>query len=325
MPSDDAGTILSGEPAANPAPNGADPGATPPAPQAPDGPGTPPAPNGSGPAPNGSEPQWWQSFAEGFDKSEAMSWRNIASRYKEPTEFAKAHIEMRKNFDARIPVPGQDAKPEEWEKVWERLGRPKEPKEYKWTDPTDFQLDDTDKAYRDAMSMVFHRAGLNQQQLSTIENAHFEQLKLINDARAAARGAAPEKTKAVLKEVWGADKLDANLNMANTAVIHYGGSKSKDIVNITLADGTSLGSHPAFIEMMARIGKDRAEDDRDPTPFNVGARESAQQEIERIEAEALKAGYTPTHPQWPHKQLDALYQRAYGTRNMGAQPFGKGA
>ena len=76
---------------------------------------------------------------------------------------------------------------------------------------------------------------------------------------------------------------------------------------------------------LVRIGKDRAEDDRDPTPFNVGARESAQQEIERIEAEALKAGYTPTHPQWPHKQLDALYQRAYGTRNMGAQPFGKGA
>lgn len=270
--------------------------------------------------PNGHGNAWWHSFADGLDKSEAMTWRNFASRYTSPQEFAKAHIEMRKTYDTRIPVPGPDAKPEDWQKVYDRLGRPKEPSEYKFSDPEDFELDDTDKSYRDAMSQAFHRVGLNQWQVSELEKAQYEQIKLFRDSQKAARERAVEQAQKTLKAEWAAD-YDRNLKLANTSLVTYGKDDAPNLAALTLADGSTLGAHPAFIKMMARIGAERAEDDREPTPFNASARESAQAEIKRIEEEALARGLDPLHPDWPRDQLRPLYQKVAGSRNLGADPY----
>ena len=287
--------------------------------------GAEPAANGDGN--NGQPAAWYANFSQGLDKSEAMSWRNMVSRYTAPQDFAKAHLELRKSHDARIPVPGADAKPEDWGKVFDKLGRPKDPKEYKWTDRFDgFEIDDTDKAYRDGMAPVMHRVGLNQWQVSELEKAQVEQMKLMRDAQIAARQAAPEKAKKQLaSRGWTGDTLTRNLQVANTAVVHYAGQeRAKGLVNITLADGSTLGSHPDFIEMMAKIGSERAEDDREPSTFNVNQRESAQAEIDRIEKEYMARGLGPTSREWAHDtKLNDLYGKVHGSKNRGPQPFNR--
>src|SRR5262245_20654688 len=63
--------------------------------------------------------------------------------------------------------------------VWDKLGRPKSAKEYKFTDKFEgFELDDTDKSYRDAMGGVFHRIGLTQRQVAELEKAQVAQIKV---------------------------------------------------------------------------------------------------------------------------------------------------
>src|SRR5262245_4579644 len=99
--------------------------------------------------------EWWQRFSDGLDKNEQLSWRNTASRYKEPQAFARAHIQMRTQA---IFLPKDDDKDRDkkLDTVYERLGRPKESKDYKFDDPKDFTLDDTDKDYRESFRGVAH-------------------------------------------------------------------------------------------------------------------------------------------------------------------------
>lgn len=281
-----------------------------------------PTPNGSAPTdasavdPNGHGNAWWHGFADGLDKSESLSWRNTASRYTTPQEFVKSHIELRKSFDNRIPVPPQDAKPEDWGKVYDKLGRPAKPEEYKFADKfVDFELDETDKTYRDGMRPVLHRVGLNQWQVNELEKAQVEQIKLARDSQIANRSRAVETAQKSLKAEWTSD-FDRNIKMANTTLATYGRDDAKNLAALTLSDGSTLGANPAFIKMLARIGSERAEDDREPSAFNANMRESAQAEIDRLKQESIAKGLSPADPGWPHAQMDALYKKVHGSKNQ---------
>ena len=84
--------------------------------------------------------------------------------------MAKQYVQTQQEIRNRIRVPASDAKPEEWGEVWGKLGRPEKPDGYKFADKYDgYDMDDTDKSYRDSMRPVLHRIGLNQWQVSEIE------------------------------------------------------------------------------------------------------------------------------------------------------------
>lgn len=256
--------------------------------------------------------EWFREFLNGLDKSEAMSFRNHASRYKAPNEFARAHIELHKQavFLPKAEDRDADAK---WDKVFERLGKPKEAKDYKFTDPKDLQLDDTDKDYRESFRSVAHRARLTQNQVEFLEGWQYENAKLMRDAQATATEEAPRKARNLLRSRW-AGEFDRNVNDANLAFKHYAGSKASELAKTRLADGSYLADHPEFVAMMARVGKDRGEDDTVITDMNRSRAEDAKSEIEKITNEALGKGLDPTHRNWPHEQLDKLYRKAHGSR-----------
>lgn len=278
--------------------------------------GRPPA-NGAVPA-NGQPPNvtpagdpWWKGMQTGLDQSEALSFRNMASRYKEPADFAKAHLELRKT----AIIPPKDDKPEAWEQVWDRLGRPKDAKEYQ-LDFAGYQLGDGEKETAEQFKTVAHREGLLPRQVTALTKWQGELAKTQADAFQAKAQAIKADREKLVKAEWGQDytaKKGAVLSGLKQVTSEQ---QLKAIATARLDDGTYVVDHPAFANVFASFGERLSEDSRDPLAFNTNAKESVQAEITRIETEAAQKGLSPVSPNYPHQQLNALYDKLYGTKPM---------
>jgi hypothetical protein len=272
------------------------------------------APNGSDaedkPVPQGA---WYANFVQGLDKSEAMSFRNTASRYTTPQDFAKSVVEMRKTA---IFAPKPDAKPEAWEAIFDKLGRPKEAKAYV-LDFGDVELDDSEKELAETgFKPVAHRLGLLPDQVKGLTQWQGKIKQTQTDAAIARANKTGDERAKALRDAWG-QQYDANKSyVANVVKGNTDKQGFEQIASARLDDGTYVVDHPAFANLFAKLGSQMAEDDRDPTVFNASARESAQSEIDKIESEAITKGLHPGDPRWPHQQLKALYARAHGTRPL---------
>ena len=192
--------------------------------------------------------------------------------------------------------------------AFERLGRPKHPSDYKWTDDPELGLTEDDKGYRDYMARTFHGIGLNPRQVRRLEKTQLEWVKTQRDAPTTRRSTAAQRARGELGKDWG-QEADARIAAANRAFKEHAGSRDASVLaKLELSDGTPLNSHPAFIRMLANVGA--------ATPARTGRAGSAQEEIERIQKEALGKGLDPTSQRWPHKELERLYDEAYGSEPL---------
>lgn len=294
------------------------PAATPAAPAATPAVETPPANPASSPPATFEQARWREFFGTGLDEETNKTWSSLSSRINSPQDMAKQYVQTQQEIRNRIRVPANDAKPEEWGEVWGKLGRPEKPDGYKFADKYDgYDMDDTDKSYRDSMRPVLHRIGLNQWQVSEIEKGQVEQLRMQRDAMVAKVNDVHQKNAQQMRTEWGAD-FDRNMSVARLEL--QASPDAAKLVRIQLADGTFLGENPDFVRYVQKNGQMKSEDDRTPSVFNSGMRQSAQDQIDTIEKEATAKGLTPTHRDWPHDKLVPLYQKVHGSR--GGAPFG---
>jgi len=255
---------------------------------------------------------WRSMFTQGLDEPMQKQWSSIAGRYQSPAEFAKSHIELR---NTAIFVP-KDDKPEAWDQVYDRLGRPKAPTDYKWNHIPDAPpLDEAEQEVRNGFAPVSHRLGMTQKQLDGVIQWHDQQRKVQTDAAIARANTTTETNIKTLKAEWGPD-YDRNVAHHQTALRHYAGQDFKVVAGLRLSDGTFVADHPAIARMMSKIGSERAEDNRFAESFNPSSVADAKAQIQKIESEALAKGLNPTSPEWPHAQLDPLYARANGSKKM---------
>jgi hypothetical protein len=272
-------------------------------------PTSPPAPTKAA-EPAANDNAWHKQFATGLDETVAKDWINWSSRYKEPAEFAKSYVEFRKTA---VVLP-KDDKPESWDPVWNRLGRPEAPDKYQWNHLKDAPaLDEAEQGVRNGFAPVAYRAGLNQKQIDAVVPLHDQQRKITTDAMTAKAETAHKEGIKALKGEW-KDDFDKNVQFHGQAFKAYAGDMAKDLAGLRLADGTFVFDHPGIVKMMSKIGAERAEDGRQAEQINASTRDSAMTEIAKIENEATSKGLYPSHPMWPSEQLKALYGRAYGTK-----------
>jgi hypothetical protein len=98
---------------------------------------------------------------------------------------------------------------------------------------------------------------------------------------------------------------------ANRAFTEHAGRDAKVLSQLELSDGTALTSHPAFIKLMASVGE--------ATPARGGSGGSAgspEEEIARIQKEALAKGLIRRRSVGLHKELQSWYEKAYGTDEL---------
>lgn len=268
---------------------------------------------------NGSPNQtaWYSTFTTGLQGEEAQSFTSYASRYQDPASFAKAVTNLRKSHDSRIPLPSPDADEKSWGEIYDKLGRPKAPTEYKFNHIAGApDLADVEVEARENFRGVAHKLGLSQKQIDGLTQWNDTFRKTQYEAFQKAPQFAAQKSVETLKSEWGPD-TDRNLGIYRTSVKQYAGEDYKDIAGIRLDDGSYLGDNPKFVKMMTRVGLERAEDMRGVPLMGTAELETIDQRIQEIEYEAAKQGKLVSEEPF-YSQRKALYEKKLGNKNLGS-------
>ncbi|OPL13583.1 MAG: hypothetical protein AVO39_10310 [delta proteobacterium MLS_D] len=177
----------------------------------------------------------------------------------------------------KIPVPGEGAGPEEWEDVFNRLGRPDTPDEYGLKLPEELPPGVVaDEAALKEFQTLAHEAGLLPHQVKGIYDWYNG--KIISAATQANQQQQEQLADAQkeLKEEW-KGAYDEQLRLATRAFKSF----AEDDPKIAKLD-ESFGNNPNFIRLMARIGKAMSEDKLKGVTQSTYTPEDARSELTRI-------------------------------------------
>lgn len=155
----------------------------------------------------------------------------------------------------RVTIPSAEAKPEEMDAFWNRLGRPEKPEGYQFNavkEEAMYKPSDDDRAW---FSKTAHALGLSAKQASALFDAYVEK----NDGVMVLSNQEAEKSLAAaevaLRKDWGAFYSD-RLAVAKQAITKVAGPEFADFLN-----DTGLGNHPAlakaFYKIASLLGEDR--------------------------------------------------------------------
>jgi hypothetical protein len=281
---------------------------------------TSPSPSGysSGGQPSGGQQgPWYSSFASGLEGPDAEAFSSYASRYQDPSSFAKGFVNLRKSFDSRIPLPGPDADESQWGEIYDKLGRPSDPTQYQFNHLQDApELADIEVEARENFRGVAHRLGLTQKQIDGLTQWNDSFRKTQYEAFENAPKYAAEKAKEVLTKKYGPDR-DRNLNVYRNTAKQYFGEDLDAASRLRLDDGSFALDHPAIVDAFIRIGLERQEDQRGIPMLSSGERESVMSQIQQIEQEAIQNRKSTAEEPY-YSRLRNLYQKLEGKGKIGA-------
>lgn len=274
---------------------------------------------GQDPAPGQSQAQsdWREIIPESFREA---SW---ATKYKTADDFFKGVDWMnqtigKKNVVQGIELPGEDAKPEDWDAFYNSLGRPEKPDGYELPElkdiPEGFVLPE-DKQFWANMA---HKHGLTKKQAAGLFSEFMqdmsERYKSALEGSASAMVEAAKKrmqeSADVLKGEWG-DDFGANLNLAKRAAEHLGILDS--------LDQSGAGNDPAVLKLAAELGKMLGEDNmRRGDPSGGGM--TKEEALAKITAIKASPEYNSFNPAFGEKRSEV--ERLLRTYFPGEQTHG---
>ena len=224
-------------------------------------------------------------------------------------DFVKSYLHSQKLVGAdKIPVPNKLATDEDWNAVYERLGRPETPDGYKYELPKETKLEEkTLKAF----SEEAHKLGLLPKQAQGIINYYnsiaeqSEQNALVNEE------AAKAEAEVELRKEYG-PAYDLKIAQArNLATNTFGADFLR---NTKLADGSVLGNHPqvvrAFADLASKISEDGIVQGEATSVMTVKEIDS---EIESL-TQPGSAYWDKTHVN--HRKAVGEVQRLYQLKNQ---------
>jgi len=168
--------------------------------------------------------------------------------------LVKSYVHAQKMIGSdKIPVPNKYATDEDWQAVYNKLGRPESPDAY------EFKFDDKSPIDENALKgfkEAAHKHGLLPKQAEGIMNFYNEMTQnYIQDINSKSEQGRMNAEQSLKKE-WGA-AYDNKLQQAGTVANKY---LDKDFMDLTLSDGTRVGDHPGFVKAFANIAGELGED-----------------------------------------------------------------
>lgn len=188
---------------------------------------------------------WWEGIKEEPIR-EYMKTKNYAN----PEEAARAAWSANKLLNERgdpnsIIAPKPDAKPEEWDAFFNKLGRPESPDKYEFKHPEGVTVDaDLEKLGRN----IFHNLGATPAKAQAAMDMWNKAVMEKTAANAEAERVANETELGELAKTWGAD-LDKN-KAAGERVMKALGLDAKFMEKIEGQIGSA-----AVVELLAKIGR----------------------------------------------------------------------
>lgn len=204
----------------------------------------------------------WRKAIAGDDEKELKRLQ----RFADLKAYDKSAQDSQKALrdSGRIKLPGKDATDEDRASYYKAIGVPEKADAYKITLPQGYEPDEEAKASLETIKGFLHKRGGHAASPETVQAAHDLYIELLTDAgaKASARAVeAKETTESKLRGEWRHD-FDHNMQLAEHAVAFYGpkGLDASEVMNMPMADGSTLGSQEWFVRFLANVGTHSAED-----------------------------------------------------------------
>ena len=229
------------------------------------------------------------------------------SKFTEIDALAKSYINATKMIGSdKIAVPTNNSTEDQWNEVYNKLGRPESPDKYK----LDFKSEvaPVDENAIKSFAEVAHKTGLNEKQAQAIldfykqnsENS-VQQLKIDTET-------AQAQAEQQLRQEWG-KQYESNITKAASVAK---ANMSGDVLDMQLKDGTRLGDHPEVIKGFAKIAGLLSEDKMaTPESETVDQGRDLETEISKIVNDRSGPYWNKTHPD--HSKM---VQQVYTMREM---------
>jgi hypothetical protein len=229
---------------------------------------------------------WKEAISE-----EYRSNPNI-EKFTEIDALAKSYINAVSMIGAdKISLPGKSATDEQWNEVYNKLGRPESADKYTLEFKTDVASIDENTIKGFAQNA--YKLGLNNKQAQGILEFYKSKLESSAKEMNVNMEYAQEQAANSLRAEWG-KSYDENLRKASSIAQTY---LEPELLDTQLRDGSRLGDNPKIIKAFANIANLLSEDKIIGTEAdNVLQGREIEKEIEELTSDRQGAYWNKTHP-----------------------------
>lgn len=209
----------------------------------------------------------------------------------------------------KIAIPGKWSDADDWNQVYDKLGRPSSSEEY----GLKFEVPDggeADPALTGWFADTAHKIGLNPTQAQQLADSYIELTGAAGQPGVDLETAKAEST-AQLRQEYG-KAFDDRLGKGNNFIGEFA---ADGLMDIRLEDGTPLMNHPSFVRTIVNaaqyihesVSEDKMVGDKDSNAFTPG---EAQKQLEEV--------MRPDSPYWDsrHPQHTVYVNRALSINEM---------
>jgi hypothetical protein len=197
--------------------------------------------------------------------TQPVSWKNSISeqyrtnpnieKFTEIDALAKSYINAVSMIGTdKIPLPNKNATEEQWNEVYNKLGRPESPDKYKLELKTEAAA--VDENVIKGFAENAHKLGLNNSQAQGILEFYKQTLESGAKDMSITMESAQANAANELRKEWG-KSYDENIQKAASIAKTYLGS---DVLDTQLRDGSRLGDNVKVIKAFANIAGLLSED-----------------------------------------------------------------
>ena len=213
-------------------------------------------------------------------------------KFTELDALAKSYINAVSMIGTdNIPLPGKTATDEQWNEVYNKLGRPESADKYTLELKTD--VAPVDENVIKGFAQNAHKLGLNNKQAQGILEFYKQTLEGSAKEMSVNMESAQAEATNTLRSEWG-KSYDENLRKASSVAQTY---LEPELLDTQLRDGSRLGDNPKIIKAFANIANLLSEDKIIGTEAdNVLQGREIEKEIEELTSDKQGAYWNKMHP-----------------------------
>ena len=250
---------------------------------------------------NSTPATWKDSISQEFREDPNIS------KFTEIDALAKSYINATKMIGQdKVAVPNENSTDDQWNEVYEKLGRPESADKYKLD--VQSEIVPLDEGAVKSFAENAHKLGLNNKQAQGILEYYKNSMEGSEQQSRIDTETAQANAEQELRKEWGRS-FDENLKKAGSVAK---ANMDPEILDMQLKDGTRLGDHPAVIKGFANIANLMSEDKM------IGTDEDSATGGRNLDEEISKIVNDRDGPYWNkgHPDHDKIVQQVFTLRSM---------
>ena len=244
---------------------------------------------------------WKEAISEEFREDP-----NIA-KFTEIDALAKSYINATRMIGQdKVAVPNNNSTDDQWNEVYDKLGRPESPDKYKLEANSD--VVPLDESAIKQFAENAHQLGLNNKQAQGILEFYKNSMEGSAQQTKIDTETSQAQAEQELRKEWGRSYDDNIKRAAQVAKANM----NAEILDLTLSDGRRLGDHPEIIKGFANIANLMSEDKMIGTgEDNATSGRDLNEEISKIVNDRDGPYWNKAHP-----EHDKIVQQVFTLRSM---------